>query len=110
MTTNGFFGAGFLGPLTAIKRGGVGLEDLLAVLIHVVELPALQRPGEDAEDRQHEHGGEGDEEVEDVHGARRQRASRSELTTTASELAAMPSPAAQGGSRPASASGTQTAL
>ena len=35
---------------------------------------------------------------------------RSALTTTTAELAAMPSPAAQGGSQPTSATGTHTAL
>ncbi len=39
-----------------------------------------------------------------------QRCNRTELATTSSELAAMPSPAAHGGSAPSSASGTQTAL
>ena len=38
------------------------------------------------------------------------RAKRAELSTTASELAAMPRPASQGGIQPASASGTHTAL
>jgi len=40
----------------------------------------------------------------------RQRAARSALSTTTSELLAMPMPAAQGGSQPASASGMQAAL
>ena len=38
------------------------------------------------------------------------RASRAELATTSSELAAMPRPASQGGMAPTTASGTHTAL
>ncbi len=93
----------------------IGLQDLLAVLFQVVELAAVQRPREHGEDAEHEHSRKGDEEVQDVHGTQRnaQRlllARRSEFNTTKSELAAMPSPAAQGGSQPISASGTQAAL
>jgi hypothetical protein len=94
----------------------IGLQDLLAVLLQVVELAAVQRPGEDGEDAEHEHGRQGDEEVQDVHGTEQIAqvlwllARRSEYNTTKSELAAMPSPAAQGGSHPTSARGTQAAL
>ena len=91
-----------------IKGVGVRVQDALALLLEVVELPAVQGPGEDAEDAEHEHGRQGDEEVQDVHGV--QRARRSAFSTTTSELVAMPSPAAHGGSQPASASGTQAAL
>ena len=94
-----------------IKRFGGRIENLLAVLLHVIELSAVQRPREDAEDREHEHAGQRDQQVQDVHRrANRQRARRSELKTTTSELLAMPSPAAHGGSQPSRASGMQAAL
>ena len=91
-----------------IKRFGGRFENLLAVLLQVIELPAVQRPREDAEDAEHEHARQRDQQVQDVH--RGQRASRIELKTTTSELVAMPRPAAHGGSQPNSASGTQAAL
>ena len=91
-----------------IKRFVGRFENLLAVLFDVVELPAVQRPREDTEDREHEHARQRDQQVQDLHG--RQRARRSEFSTTTSELLAMPRPAAQGGSQPSSASGTQAAL
>jgi len=91
-----------------IKRRVVGIENPRALLFQVVELAALHGPGEHAEDREHEQRADRHEQIEDVHD--RQRARRSELSTTNSELAAMPSPAAQGGSAPSSASGTQAAL
>ena len=95
-----------------IKRIGCGFENLLAVLFEVVELATVQRPREHAQNAQHEHGRQRDEQVQDVHAALEgsQRASRSELRTTTSELVAMPRPAAHGGSQPISASGTQAAL
>jgi len=94
-----------------IKGIGSGLENLLPVLLEVIELPAVHGPGEDAEDAQHERGRQRDQQVQDVHALFSvQRARRSELTTTTSELVAMPRPAAHGGSQPISASGTQAAL
>ena len=96
----------------AIKRGPVVCQNPLPLALKIVELPRVEGPREDRQQGQHEQHGERDQQVEDVHGnaARRQRASRSELLTTNSELVAMPRPAAQGGNRPASASGTQTRL
>ena len=91
-----------------IKRFGGRFENLLAVLLQVIELSAVQRPREDAEDAEHEHARQRDQQVQDVH--RGQRARRIELKTTTSELVAMPRPAAHGGSQPSSASGTQAAL
>ena len=91
-----------------IKGIGVDVEDLPAVLLEVFELPAVERPREDAQHAEHQHGRHRDEQVQDVHAC--QRARRSPLSTTTSELAAMPSPAAHGGSQPASARGTQAAL
>src|SRR5437762_4962210 len=88
--------------LMRVKRAIVGGQNLLGMLFQVVELAAVQRPPEDREDREHEHGGEGNQQAEDVHGLAR----RNEFSTTISELVAIPSPAAQGGSQPASASGT----
>ena len=93
-----------------VKRAVVGGKNLLGVLFQVVKLAGMQRPAEDRDDPEHEHGGQGNEQVEDVHCACRHRASRSEFTTTTSVLVAIPNPAAQGGSQPANASGTQAAL
>ena len=91
-----------------IKGIGGSVENLLAMLLQIIELAAMQRPGEDAEDEQHQHGRHRYQEVQDVHVG--QRARRNELRTTTSELVAMPSPAAHGGSQPTSANGTQAAL
>ena len=101
-----FFYGRYSGRLTWIKPAIVGGQNLFGVLFEVVELAGMQRPSEYREDREHKHGGERDQEIEDVHGL----ASRNEFNTTTSELVAIPSPAAQGGSKPASASGTQAAL
>ena len=113
----GFFGGCLFGTLMRIKGIGRGGKDLFAVLIEVIELPAVQRPREHRQDGQHERGRHRDQEVEDVHRRRRfagldrpQRASRSELAMTTSELVAMPRPAAHGGKKPSSAKGTQAAL
>jgi len=91
-----------------IKGFGIGLENLCAVLFEIIELATVERPGEHAKDAEHQHGGHGNEEVEDVHSCHLD--SRSEFITTKSELAAMPKPAAQGGSKPTSAKGTHAAL
>ena len=69
---------------------------------------------EQAQHDQHEHDGQGDEQEEDVHAAQpaacARRDSRAALATTASEISAMPSPASQAGSQPASATGTHSRL
>ena len=66
---------------------------------------------EDPEDDQHEHRRQRDQQVKDVH---RQRPASvpalRALSTTVSELSAMPRPAAQGGSQPVTASGMPMAL
>ena len=92
-----------------INCAGVGLQNPLAMALEVVELAAVECPGEYAEDAQHQDGGHGNQQEEDVHAAP-YLASRSEFSTTNSELVAMPRPAAHGGSQPTSASGTQAAL
>ena len=51
----------------SIKCRRIGLENPRAVLFQVVELAAVQRPREDADDPEHQHGRHRDEEVEDVH-------------------------------------------
>ena len=89
-------------------------EHSFALALEIVELPAMQCPGEHAQDAEQQHRGDRDQQVQDVHGlaanATDYRDRRSEFITTNSELVAMPSPAAQGGSQPTSASGTQAAL
>ena len=90
-----------------IKRGGVIRKNPRALALEVVELAAEQCPAEHRDQAEDDHGGKGDEQVEDVHA---QRASRIELVITNSELHAMPRPAAHGGRWPLSASGTQHAL
>ena len=50
-----------------INRVCIGAKNLLAVLLEVVELAAVERPGEHGEDGQHEDGGHGNEQVQDVH-------------------------------------------
>jgi hypothetical protein len=50
-----------------INWTAVGLENALGVLLEVVELASMQRPGEHAQDAQHENGGERNEKVQDVH-------------------------------------------
>ena len=52
----------------SIKCAVIGGQNLLGVLFDVVELSAMQRPREDSDDAQHEHGRQGDQQVEDVHG------------------------------------------
>ena len=104
----GFFRADGSVPLIGIKRRRAVPEDASAFAFQVLELARIERPGEDRKQRQHQQHREGDQQVQDIH--RRQRASRIELITTNSELAAMPRPAAHGGRRPNSASGTQQAL
>lgn len=95
----------------SVKPRGVGGEDSFTLFLQFVELAAVEGPGEDGEDAEHEHGRQRDQEIQDVHGVRHSwRDRRSELRTTPSELAAMPRPASHGGSQPASASGTQARL
>jgi hypothetical protein len=100
----------------------IGFENALPFGLDAVELPTPDRPGERAQDQQAEADGEGDQEEEDVHGGERNaerlgvpsvqsdRDSRAALSTTNSELQAMPSPAAHGGIQPTSASGMHSAL
>ena len=95
-------------PLNVILRILIsGLQDAQGLLVDVLKLSAVDRPAEHGQDGQHQQHGHGDQDVEDFHGV---APSRRELSTTSSELAAMPSPAAQGGSRPISASGMQLKL
>jgi len=87
------------------------VKDSLALALQVVELAAPQRPGEDADDRQHQKRRERNQQEEDVHRlSSHARERRIALATTSTELSAMPRPAAHGGSQPTSASGTQVAL
>lgn len=97
-------------PLIAINGDPVCIKDTFAFAIEVLELTTVYRPAEDAQDQQHQHSREGYQQKEDVHRGAGQRAARSALRMTSSELAAMPRPAAHGGSQPTSASGMQAAL
>lgn len=104
------------------KFNHVVFEDSLTLAIEILELPARDCPAEDAEDHQHENDRQGNEEEEDVQGGflcaclwplpapALQRPARSAFVITSSELAAIPRPAASGGSQPTSASGTHAAL
>lgn len=95
--------------LIVINGVAAVIENAPPFVLQVLELAAAEGPAEDPQDREHEHGGQRYQEVEDVH-RRFQRAARAALSTTASELSAMPRPAAQGGSQPAIASGMLAAL
>jgi len=110
--------------LILVKRGTIVGKNAFAFAVKILELTAVERPREHAEDAEHEQGRQRDQQIEDVHrlgsvnamgglapeAGRPYLASRNELATTTSELVAMPIPAAQGGSQPASASGTQARL
>lgn len=99
------------GTLTRIKGFDGGIQDLLAMLLQVVELTSPQGPGEHTQNGEHQQHRQGNEHVDDVHGlCFVQRDRRQALSTTTSELLAMPRPAAQGGSMPAKARGTHTKL
>lgn len=95
-------------PLNVILRILVScLQDAQGFLVDVLKLSAVDGPAQHCQDGQHEQNGHGDQDVEDFHGVAPRRR---ELSTTNSELAAMPSPAAQGGSRPINARGMQAKL
>ena len=52
-----------------VKRFDGDIQNLLAMLFEVIELPAVQCPCEHDEDAQYQHGRHGDEKVEYFHGA-----------------------------------------
>lgn len=106
----GFFWGLCVLDLINIKYGVAGREYLSPDGVDFVELATVQRPGEDRQDGEHREHGHRHQQVEHIHGVDFQRRSRSALQTTNSELVAMPRPAAHGGKKPVSASGTQTAL
>lgn len=104
-------------------------ENAVSRSFHVVELSASQGPPEQRADDEHENDREGHQKIEDVHESGPDRMdqacgttaaeapavseglrNRSAFTTTSTELAAMPSPAAQGVTQPKAASGTATTL
>ena len=100
----------------------------------IIELTALQRPPEHRADEKHQHYGQRDEQIEDVHfrgqksevngvtvtlcaigiwpliSVLRRSSNRSAFSTTMSELAPMPAPAIQGVTQPIAAAGTATIL
>ena len=104
--------------LTGVKVSLIRLKDSLALALEVLELAPLQGPAKDGQYQQHQAGRQRDQQIQAFH----QRtwatgtawapasAARNALSTTNIELAAMPSPAAQGGSQPIRARGTHTAL
>ncbi len=75
--------------------------------VDVFKLTAVDGPAQDGQDGQHEQNRHGNQDEEDFHDV---GPSLRELSTTPRELSAMPRPAAQGGSRPISASGMQLKL
>src|SRR5215217_7253597 len=99
-------------------------QDALALGLDVLELTALDGPPQAAEDEEHQHDGQRDQQEQDVHqrgsravrgtrtgcisgsGTGKARDRRKAFNTTSSELAAMPSPASQAGIQPATAMGT----
>ena len=87
----------------------VVLKNPVGRSLEVVELTVLQRPPEQCADREHQHDGKRNQEVERVHD-QRDRIRRDALRTTSSELAPMPMPASQGVTHPAAASGSMITL
>lgn len=87
-------------------------EDALPLGLQVIELAPMQRPGKHSQNQQHQCGRKRNEQVHAFHSTILcvQSAARSALSTTNSELVAMPSPAAQGGNHPAKARGMATML
>ena len=83
------------------------LQDSMPFGLDVLKLTPVNGPAQQSQDGQHEQDGDGDQDVEDFHWVAPRRR---ELRTTPRELNAMPSPAAQGGSRPMSARGMQAKL
>ena len=109
-----FFLRGCRTRLIRIKRLRFVMQDAFALGVDVLELTALHGPAEHRQDRKDEAGGQRDEQVQAFHVRAEccglQRAARSALSTTTSELLAMPRPAAHGGNQPTSASGMHSAL
>src|SRR5690606_9603313 len=104
---------------------------------HALELSPVHGPPQAGQDHEDQHHRQRNQQIQDVHqtassfglemsagrgrscptappwagaSAGRSRASRAALTTTSSELSAMPSPASQAGIHPTTASGTHNAL
>jgi len=99
----------------SIKSGIVLLQYPDTFALKVVELTLEQGPGKNGNDAQHQQHRQRDQQIQDIHQAivapsALNHSSRLALAMTSSELSAMPSPAAHGGSQPASASGMHTAL
>ena len=95
-------------PLNVILRILIPrLKNSVPFCVDVLKLPAVDRPAEHGQDGQHQQDRHRDQDEEDFHD---EEPSLRELSTTPNELSAMPSPAAQGGSRPISARGMQLKL
>lgn len=98
-----------------IKSAFVLLQYPDTFTLKVIELALKQSPGKDADDAQHQQYRERDQQIQHVHQAIvapsvLNHSSRLALAMTSSELSAMPSPAAQGGSQPTRANGMHTPL
>ena len=106
---SGFLCAGPVSYLTGVNWSCVLGKDTFSFGLQVLELAPVNGPAEDRDDQQHEAGRKRNQDVQAFH-AGLYRAARSALSTTTSELPAMPSPAAQGGSQPTSARGMLVAL
>lgn len=94
------------------------LKNSDTLLVKVVKLTSINGPSQHAEDEEHQDNGQRQQQIEDVHVQLLSTDEhRSEsvptlraLSTTASELSAMPNPASHGGRYPTTASGMQVKL
>jgi hypothetical protein len=84
-------------------------------------LTSVDRPPESSQDEENQDDGQRDEQIQDIHNvfqpyfvlmpvAASDWVKRMAFATTPKELAAIPSPANQAGSKPTTAKGTQAAL
>ena len=95
------------------------VKNALTFSFHILELPPVDCPPQGCKNEKHQCHRQGDEQVKNVHdmhvqlvgfAGNRLDDSRRALRTTSRELRAIPRPAAQAGSQPYSASGTQARL
>jgi hypothetical protein len=90
------------------------LKNSFPLFFHIVKLSTVDRPPDAADDKKHQDDRQGHQKIQNIHqDFRSNRASfdsRNALRTTSRELQAMPNPANHAGSKPKTASGTQTAL
>ena len=85
-------------------------QNALTGAFQIIELAVVCGPPERGGNSQRDDDAQGNQQNQDFHGRRYLRARRSELTTTTSELVAMPIAAQAGEIFPIIASGTASAL